>query len=164
MISLPEGDLLPGLGGDGTQNEPVFSADGAWLAYQEIRPGAEPEINIRPFPALGRTRIPVGPGVSAVFSRDGSELFTSDGIGLTAFDVTYEPTLRIGAPRELFETTGYMTNLYGRVWDADPAGTRFLMVRDPGAASVAGGNDAERLRLEVTLNWFEELEERVPTD
>jgi len=76
--------------------------------------------------------------------------------------VSYEPSLRIGAPHRLFETTGYLVNLFGRVWDPDPSGTRFLMVRNPDAATAAG-SDA-RLTIEVVLNWFEELDERVPVD
>jgi hypothetical protein len=37
-----------------------------------------------------------------VFSRDGSELFFSDGSGLSSVSVSYQPTLRIGAVQQLF--------------------------------------------------------------
>jgi Tol biopolymer transport system component len=136
-----------------------FSPNGAWIAYQEgLNNDSRDEINIRPFPAVSRTRIPVGRGASPVFSRDGSELFFFDGQGLSAAPVTYEPTLRVGAPQRLFETTARFPSVPGgRSWDVDPSGERFLMIRAPEAAGQ------QTARIDVVVNWFEELESRVPT-
>jgi hypothetical protein len=93
-----------------------------------------------------------------VFSRDGSELFFFDGQGLSAAPVTYEPTLRVGAPQRLFETTARFPSVPGgRSWDVDPSGERFLMIRAPEAAGQ------QTARIDVVVNWFEELESRVPT-
>jgi hypothetical protein len=76
--------------------------------------------------------------------------------------VTYEPTLRVGAPRRLFESTAYMWASLGRAWDVDPSGERFLMIRVPGTA--APGEQPSRDRIDVVLNWVEELERRVPVN
>jgi serine/threonine-protein kinase len=141
------------------ENQPSFSANGAWIAYVE---GVGPEINIRPFPDVSRPRTPVGRGTSPVFSRNGSELLFTDGDGLWATPITYEPTLRIGAPRRLFDTTAYFLNAPGRAWDVDPSGQRFLMIRAPATGEGDGGQPAAR--IDVVLNWFEELESRVPVD
>jgi serine/threonine-protein kinase len=139
-------------------NEPSISPNGAWIAYREGPDDGTGEINIRPFPAVSRTRIPVGRGSSPVFSRDGSELFFFDGQGIAAAPVSYEPTLRVGAPRRLFETTARFPRAPGgRAWDVDPSGERFLMLRAP---SAAGGTEP---RIDVVVNWFEELKSRVPT-
>lgn len=159
-LSLPDGKFAQLLYGEGTQNEPALSPNGAWLAHAETGSGGEPEINIRPFPAVSRTRIPVGPGSSPVFSRDGSELFFYDGRGVAAAEVDYAPTLRVGAPRRIVESDAYMWNLYGRTWDPDPSGERFLVIRDPTRAAEAEIGHAQ---IDVVLNWFEELERRVPT-
>jgi serine/threonine-protein kinase len=141
------------------ENQPSFSPNGAWIAYQEGPDGGTGEINIRPFPAVSRTRIPVARGAAPVFSRDGSELFFFDGQGLSAAPISYEPTLRVGAPQRLFETTARFPSAPGgRAWDVDPSGERFLMIRAPSAA--AAGTEP---RIDVVVNWFEELESRVPT-
>jgi hypothetical protein len=141
------------------ENQPSFSANGAWIAYREGPDDGTGEITIRPFPGLSRTRIPVGRGTSSVFSRDGSELFFFDGQGLSAVPVTYEPTLRVGAPQRLFETTArFPTVTGGRSWDVDPSGERFLMINAPSAAAGDAG-----ARIDVVVNWFEELKRRVPT-
>ena len=42
-----------------------------------------------------------------MFSRSGSELYFFDGRGLLAVPVAYEPTLRVGTPRKLFESANY---------------------------------------------------------
>jgi hypothetical protein len=75
--------------------------------------------------------------------------------------VTYQPTLRVGPPQKLFESTAYMYSAQGRAWDADPSGKRFLMIRVSDSPAV--GTAPVRPRIDVVVNWFEELKRRVPT-
>ena len=103
----------------------------------------------------------MGPGRSPVISRDGSELFFFDGSGIAAASLTYAPTLRVGAPHRLFESKAYLWNLYGRTWDPDPSGQRFIVIRDPAAVAASSTDQAARPRIDVVLNWFEELKARV---
>jgi hypothetical protein len=142
------------------ENQPSFSPNGAWIAYQEGSVGQPFEINIRPFPGVSRTRIPVGRGTQPVFSRDGLELFFIDGNGLVAVPITYEPTLRVGAPSRHFETTTYFLDAPGRAWDVDPSGERFLMIREP----ATGEGELPAARIDVVINWLEELKSRVPVE
>jgi serine/threonine-protein kinase len=159
-LSLADGEYAHLLNDPGVhEGPPSFSPNGAWFAYEEALEGGPQEISIRPFPVVSRTRIPVGPGRDLVFSRDGSELFFFDGEGLSAAPITYEPTLRVGAPTRLFETTGYFLQGPGRAWDVDLNGQRFLMIRDTSPAA-----DGAAPRIDVVLNWFEELKSRVPVD
>ena len=65
-------------------------------------------------------------------------------------DVQTEPSFTASRPRLLFE------GQYGNDFDVAPDGQRFLMVR-----SEQGEVPTE---LNVVLNWFEELKQRVPTD
>jgi serine/threonine-protein kinase len=155
------GEYVPLLHEATDENQPAFSPNGAWIAYQEgaVEDGTA-EISIRPYPDVSRRKFPVGPGRAPVFSRDGSELFYLDGEGLWAAPITYEPTLRVGTPQRLFETTGYFLDAPGRAWDVDPSGERFLMIRLP--TSESGELPTER--IDVVVNWFEELESRVPVD
>ncbi|HMB74673.1 MAG TPA: hypothetical protein VKQ06_13950, partial [Gammaproteobacteria bacterium] len=119
----------------------------------------------RPWPSIFRTRIPVGPGVTPVFSRDGSSLYfvELDGSGISAVDITYEPSLSVSPPRRVIESSNYLWTAFGRVWDTDPDGERFVVVRDPIAPDADSTADASRPRIDVVLNWFEELKVRVPT-
>jgi serine/threonine-protein kinase len=154
-LSLADGELSPLLNTAGMhENEPSFSPNGAWIADVEGRGGVA-EINIRPFPGVSRTRHPVAPGTQPVFSRDGSELFFFDGQGISVVPITYEPTLSVGAPTRLFETAAYSLDAPGRAWDPDPSGQRFLMIRAPDPATSGA-------RIDVVINWFEELKSRVP--
>jgi hypothetical protein len=160
-LTPADGKLTRVLDTEALLSEPSFSPNGAWLAYLEDLRAGTVEINIRAFPDLSRTLIPVGRGGSPVFSRDGSELFFFDGSGLSVVPVTYEPTLRIGRPAKLFESASYLWARDGRAWDPDPSGERFLMVRVPDSAVPSDAASSEQ--IDVVLNWFEELKSRVPT-
>ena len=159
---MADGEFARLLFGAESEVEPSISSHGGWFAYtNNTASQANPEINIRPFPDAARTRIPVGPGQQPVFSRDGSELFYFDGKGLVAAPIAYEPTLSVGPPRRLFESDAYLWAALGRAWDVDPSGERFLMIRAP--AQAAGAEPAS-LRVDVVVNWVEELKSRVPTE
>jgi Tol biopolymer transport system component len=161
-LTPADGKLTRVLDTEALVSSPSFSPNGAWLAYSENLRAGTVEINIRPFPALSRTLIPVGTGEFPVFSRDGSELFFFDGSGLTAVPVSYEPTLRVGRPSKLFESGSYLWARDGRAWDPDPSGERFLMIRVPNSAVPSDA--ASRGQIDVVLNWFEELNRRVPVE
>jgi hypothetical protein len=163
-LELQTGEFTVLLEASGQQNQPSFSHDGAWVVYSDTPIAGAGEIILLPFPAVSRTRIPVGPGVTPLFSRDGSELFYSDGQGIVALAVNYQPTLRFGLPRRIIELDGYLGNLYGRTWDRDPNGERFLLIREPAVAGTTPGTDSKPARVDVVLNWFEELKVRVPVD
>jgi Tol biopolymer transport system component len=163
-LSLADGgELTELLSEEGlNESEPSFSPDGAWIAYYEGSRDGTVEISIRPFPGVSRTRIPVGRGNQPVFSRDGLELFFFDGQGLSAAPITYDPTIRVGTPSRLFPTAVYFLNAPGRAWDVDPSGERFLMIREPATAERDG--EQPTARIDVVINWLEELKSRVPVE
>ena len=69
-----------------------------------------------------------------------------------AVPVETNPAFRAGTPTELFDGP-YQVDLAGHPsYDVSPDRERFLMI-EPGGAR----------RVEVVLNWFEELRARVPT-
>jgi len=47
-------------------------------------------------------------------------------------------------------------------WDIHPNGKRFLMVKDYGGDTST--ESTSRPRINIVLNWFEELKERVPVE
>jgi hypothetical protein len=81
-----------------------------------------------------------------------------------AAPITYEPTLRVGTPRRLFPgSAGYMWAVVGRAWDVEPSGERFLIIRAPGATPTED-EPPQTDRIDVVLNWVEELKSRVPVE
>jgi hypothetical protein len=149
----------------GVASEPSLSPNGQWLAYHESGPRgqARAEINIRPFPDVRQQRRPVAAGTGPVFSADGSELFFFDGDGLSVAAIQYVP-FRVGSPQRLFRGRYWYgvagpDGTLGRAWDVDPQNDRFLMISRPEDAARAGAPVAQ---IKIVLNWFEELERRVP--
>jgi len=78
--------------------------------------------------------------------------------------VTIDPgsPLSVGSPEVLFDTASYRRLLTeGRMYDIAPDGQRFLMLSRQDA-SEAGAVVSPQ--IDVVLNWFEELTDRVRVD
>ena len=121
----------------------------SWLAYQSDESGAF-EIIVRPFPNVnaGRTQVSTNGGALPRWARNGRELFYLDSRGrLTSVRVqpSVNNTLAHGRPDAVLEQSPF-----GSGYDVGPDG-RFLMIKAP----VQSGS--ERLRVNVVLNWAEEL-------
>ena len=102
----------------------------------------------------------------ASWSPDGSELFYVPGqFQLVVVAVTPQPRLEFGNPLAIPRggfLGGPSTTI--RNYDIMPDGERFIAVFP--SAAIAGDQSglAEHpsLRINIVLNWFEELKERVP--
>ena len=75
------------------------------------------------------------------------------------------PTFSAGTPKMLFQGTHVNSVLWyddwdHATWDISPDGQRFLMMKETGLA--ASGVVRPR-KINVVLNWFEELKRLVPT-
>jgi len=68
-------------------------------------------------------------------------------------DVSFTPSFRASAPRELFRGRFLYANQL-RTYDVHPDG-RFLMIEDDEERPTHGS-------LRIVLNWFDELERLVP--
>jgi Tol biopolymer transport system component/predicted Ser/Thr protein kinase len=155
---------VPGSGGE-SKPQPVLetsfnevdaqvSPDGRWVAYTSDESGKN-QVYARPFPGRpsgpgGKTSISIEGGQEPRWSRDGRELFYRDARKnqLMAVDIQTNPALRAGQPRALFE-------LRTASWDVAPDGKRFLVVKEPETA-------AGEAKMQVVVNWFEELRQKAP--
>ena len=63
-------------------------------------------------------------------------------------------TLTFGKPEVVFDDAGALPSP-NRHYDVSPDGARFVIIREPSSAGVAG--------LVVVEHWLEELKARVPT-
>jgi serine/threonine-protein kinase len=143
--------------------QPQISPDGRYMAYTSNESGQN-QIYVRPFPQVegGRWQVSTTGGDSPLWSPNGRELFYRNGDSVMAVSVKTAPIFNLETPKTLFRGT-YVNAvfLYGSwdftAWDISPDGKRFLMMKEAGTG--AGGGPR---KINVVLNWFEELKQRVP--
>ena len=140
---------------------PEISPDGRWMAYESTESG-EQEIYVRPFPNVdtGRWQVSQAGGRQPMWAPDGRELFyrRPNDHAMMVAPIETEPTFRPGNADVLFEATNFPVVVGPRRFDIAPDGQRFLMIKEGGTTS----EDAAPLQIDVVLNWFQELTERVP--
>ena len=133
----------------------MFSPDGLWLAYVSDESGRS-EVNVQPYPGPGGKRqISTEGGSQPVWARNGQELFYRNGNQMMAVEITTDPNFSPGTPRLLFEGDFQMGTVSRANYDVTLDGQRFVMLQQVGPDSGA-------TQINVVLNWFEELKQRVP--
>jgi Tol biopolymer transport system component len=140
------------------EGSPAFSPDGHWLAYVSNESG-RPEIYVQPYPGPGgKWQISTESGTEPAWNRNGRELFYRSGKKMMAVDVATQPSFIAGKPRVLFEGEYFVSQfpLTGTAYDVSPDGQRFLVVKEAEQATSI-------TQINVVLNWFEELKQKVPT-
>jgi serine/threonine protein kinase/Tol biopolymer transport system component len=145
------------------ESQPEISSDGRWIAYASDESGRI-EIYVRPFPEVnkGKWQASTSGGNSPLWSPDGRELFyLSEDNSVMSIAVETKPTLSLGTPRVLFRSTNVGFSITGGTpWDISPDGKRFLMMKPP--ASTGGQSAEQPGKINIVLNWLEELKQRVP--
>jgi serine/threonine protein kinase len=146
--------------------EPQISPDGRFVAYQSDESG-KGEIYVRSFPDVskGKWQVSSGGGGSPLWSSDGRELFYRSSNATMAVEVETGPTFKRGNPKILFQGT-YLSNTMQKVvltpWDIHPNGKKFLMIKPPASTGAAPTAASPQPKINIVLNWFEELKQRVP--
>jgi serine/threonine protein kinase len=141
-----------------------FSPDGRWLAYSSTESGTL-EVYVQAFPGPGeKQRISTNGGLNPAWAPNGSELFylecprpgfrASMSCSMMAVDITSGGAFKAGAPRTLF--AGPSPSGLTRSYDVYPDGQHFIM------AKYDELPDQRVTRLNLVLNWFEELKRRAP--
>ena len=145
----------------------IFSPDGRWVAYAASGGGTRTAggVFVQPFPATGaRYQIPrLDFDYHPLWSADGKDLFYIPAAGrFAAVSVQMQPSFAFGNPVEaqaIAFTRGIRFSDV-RNYDITPAG-KFVALVDPREAGASGTPAAPE--IQVVLNWFEELKQRVPT-
>lgn len=126
-----EGDRQPDLvvkSGFEVVDQPSFSPDGRWIAYNSDDCGRH-EVYLTPFPATGaRWQVSSAGGVQPLWNRTGRELYflAPDGT-VMAVDVSLGATPVIGAARALFASEVPPSSNVD-TYAVTPDGQRFLMM------------------------------------
>ena len=159
------GDWEPLIQTAASEIQPVISPDGEWIAYTSDETGQQ-QVYLQRFPDLGdRRQVSVGAAMRPTWSPDGSALIYLRGLPPNAvMRVTVQDDAAAGGTvvgtAELLFDYRYFARAGPRYYDVSPDGERFLMI---GSNSQTGTDSGESLRqINVVLNWFEELKERVP--
>jgi eukaryotic-like serine/threonine-protein kinase len=145
------------------QAEAAFSPDGRWIAYRSNETGRS-EVFVQPFPPT-RAKYQVtsnnssflGAG-SPLWSPDGRRIFYVEFAGgsqLSSVDVSTTPAFSFSNPKTLISRLIIPVNSM-RIYDVT-GGKQFLVIMNE--ADVA---DVQQTEMRITLNWFRELQERVP--
>jgi serine/threonine protein kinase/Tol biopolymer transport system component len=138
--------------------EGAFSPDGQWVAYRSRESEATPgEVYLQPFPATGAKHL-VRNGSHVYWSPSGDELIVNAGPGrsvvipvtTTSTTATFrqEREFPRGARREGPRPTR-------REVDSMPDGEHVIGV-------MVGGGESRLPQINVVLNWFDEVRQRVP--
>ena len=148
---------------------PRISPDGRWMAYESNESGNY-EVYVRPFPDVnkGKWQVSTSGGNTPLWSPDGRELFYRSSDAAMAVPVQTEPTFKPGKPTLLFRGVYFPVRGSSNVesdestfWNISPDGKRFLMCPLPARMAPASAS-ATPGKINIVLNWFEELKQRVP--
>lgn len=145
-----------------------FSPDGRWVSYSERVPSASRAtasvVFVQPFPPTG-AKYQISPdsedGHHAVWAPSGMELFYNPGPGviLHAVGITTKPSFRFTAASQLKRAFQGAAPALARPHDVMRGANgqpQFVGLLSPGAESGISS------RIDVVLNWFEELKARAP--
>jgi Tol biopolymer transport system component len=130
-----------------------LSPDGRWIIYVSNESGRN-EIYLRAFDGSERRwQVSTEGGTQAVWNPNGREIFYRSGNRMMSVELSTAPEVVLSAPRVLFEQRyAFGSGITIANYDVARDGQRFVMVKDE---STAG-------RLNVVLNWFDELQRLVP--
>jgi eukaryotic-like serine/threonine-protein kinase len=168
VLSLsPEGDnkstpLFPSMGFT-TQGNVTFSWDGKWLAYSSNEPDAYTYHNfVQPFPPTGAKYQYPEVGVAPLWSRDGRELFyvMPRDNRLVTVKVNTVPSFSFGESTSILVPGLAGNSGTNRNYDLTGDGQHWIAVMDASNPLSTTSRQAEQIN--VVLNWFEELNRRVP--
>ena len=141
----------------GVPTDAAFSPDGHWIAYQagEATSFGEPTLYVEPFPPTG-TKREIARGGRPMWSPDGRELFfVPSPTQFMAVSVTTQPVFTVTNPILVPRRFGIAGTRNPRPYDILPD-HRFV------AVGVANQTGEAASRIEVVVNWFEELKRKLP--
>jgi Tol biopolymer transport system component len=154
--SMPFGDVR-----SAAATSAIFSPDGQWVAYTVSAQATGTRAYVQPFPVTG-TQYEIGVGSYPVWSRDGSSLFMSPGPGqFRSIKVTTKPTfaVRNPVPAPLASlASSALESLGNREYDIGPSGKGVGLIE----TAINPNTPASASRMQIVLNWTEELKRLVP--
>jgi Tol biopolymer transport system component len=160
-----EGDreLKPLLADKYLEGDPQISPDGRWIAYVSDEAGQD-DVYVRPYPEVngGKWRISTSGGRGPNWSPDGRELLYKSGDAIMGVSIDSGTAFTAREPQKLFQGNYYYDYLLSR-WAIHPNGKQFLMIKT-NAQVDDESTEAAPNQINIVVNWFEELKQKVPVD
>ena len=131
---------------------PRLSPDGRYVAYSSDESGRR-EIYITTFPdGVGKWQVSIDGGSGPRWSRESGEIFYYYDDRMMVVDVSTQPKLVLGRPRELFIGRPNDLELRPNRYDVTPDGRRLVVVQQVGDQDRQPG-------ITVVQNWLSEFED-----
>ena len=157
MLRISDRKAQPFLRTQFDEAVPQFSPDGRWLAYISNETGRH-EIYVQSYPGPGgKWQISTEGGAEPVWNPNGRELFYRSGDKMMAVEITAQPGFAASTPRMLFQGRYVQAPFPSSNYDVSRDGQRFLMLKPSEQGQAAP------TQINIVLNWFEELKQKVPT-
>jgi serine/threonine-protein kinase len=140
----------------------IFSPDGRWVVYESNFSGRW-EVFVQPFPPTGAMhQISTAGGHYPIWSPDGKQLFyATDEVGgrsqIISVDVQTQPNFVVGKTTPL-PVKGILSNQARGGFDITRDGKYFVVLL-PGSPEPGKAGPEQ---INITLNWLEDLKQRVP--
>ena len=158
-------------GGEGADRvlAPQFSPDGRWFVFGSGRQPVDRQLFALPYPvgSAGPRTITTDGGQAPIWPRRGNQLYfrlPTGGRLIQAIPIQTDPTLVRGNPVEGFDALipgGLSINGIPQ-YDVTLDGARLLVSRAASGVTATEAGDDDYRRVNVILNFFEELKERLP--
>ena len=129
-----------------------LSPDGSHVSFNTDETGRN-EVWVVEIGGTFREQVSDLGGVETVWCAECDELFYRNGSQIYASRVTRQPSLEFGSPRVVFEAVDFI-DTGGKSFDVSSDGQRLYYIR----RTIPN----QRNTINVVVNWFEELKERVP--
>ena len=146
-----------------TEENPVVSPDGRWVAYRN-----GPALFVRPYPNAGdgQWQISEAAGLSSfwAWSSDSERLYFADGARLMVTDIGQGPAFSFSTPRQVHDLQGYLQEGYFFGFALEPGTDRVLVARPVGENGDAGGDEQDTRRLVVIQDFDEIVRELLPVE
>jgi Tol biopolymer transport system component len=140
------------------EQHPALSPGGKWVAYASDESGRF-EVYVEAFPAGGRRlQLSVDGGREPLWAPDGRQLFYRSGDQLMSVRVTSDSVVSAERPVKVLDAPYPYSSAYGNAgYAVAPDGQHFYFRRP-------SPQPATPTRINVVVNWVEELKARVAAD
>ncbi len=161
LMMLAVGDVNPKTLIPRPAGNASLSPDGKWIAHTSEAESVRGEVFVQPFPPNGtKYQVTTSGGGSPLWSPDGKQIFYHNQKQMFAVNVQTQPTFVPGKTTPLPIQGIVIPPPPGpRPYDITPDGKYFVVMFPK---TEAEGGKAPPEQLNITLNWFEELKQRVP--
>src|SRR5262245_44894799 len=138
----------------------AFSSDGKWLTYIGSQ-GPYNQVYVQQFPKGAKYLVSKEPANAPAWSRDGKELFyyQTDAAKFVAVRIQTQPSFSVGEPADIPIDRMIQAPGASREYDILPDGRFLVLLPAPQPGETA---TRPTQQINVVLNWFEELKQRLP--